>query len=48
MIGRPKLGFDESTITSISRNNGLIDTWDRYGYMGGSNFADIPVSGKYF
>ncbi len=42
-----KLGFDENTITSISRNNGLPDTWDRYGYMGGCNFADVPASGKY-
>ncbi len=27
-----KLGFDESTITSISRNNGLPDTWDIWLY----------------
>ena len=43
----PKLGFDESTITPISRVDGLPDTWDRYGYMGGSNFADVPSTGKY-
>ena len=27
--------------------DGLADTWDRYGYMGGSNFADVPSTGKY-
>ena len=43
----PKLGFDESTIKSISRTDSLSDTWDRYGYMGGSNFADVPPTGKY-
>ena len=43
----PKLGFDESTIKSISRTDGLPNTWDRYGYMGGSNFADVPPTGKY-
>lgn len=43
----PKLGFDESTITPISRADGLPDTWDRYGYMGGSNFAGVPSTGKY-
>lgn len=43
----PKLGFDESTIKPITRTDGLSDTWDRYGYMGGSNFADIPSTGKY-
>ena len=43
----PKLGFDESTIQSISRTDSLPDTWDRYGYMGGSNFADVPPTGKY-
>ena len=43
----PKLGFDERTIKSISRVDGLPDTWDRYGYMGGSNFADVPSTGRY-
>ena len=43
----PKLGFDDKTITSISRNNRLPSTWDRYGYMGGSNFSDVPAGGKY-
>ena len=43
----PKLGFDESTIKPISRTDGLPETWDRYGYMGGSNFADVPSTGKY-
>ena len=43
----PKLGFDESTIKPMTRTDGLPDTWDRYGYMGGSNFADVPSTGKY-
>ena len=43
----PKLGFDESTIKPITRTDGLPDTWDRYGYMGGSDFADVPSTGKY-
>ena len=43
----PKLGFDESTIKPITRTDGLADSWDRYGYMGGSNFADVPSTGKY-
>ena len=43
----PKLGFDESTIKSITRTDGLSDTWDRYGYTGGSNFADVPSTDKY-
>ena len=43
----PKLGFDESSIKPVSRTDGLPDTWDRYGYMGGSNFADVPSTGKY-
>ena len=42
-----KLGFDENTIRSISRTDGLPNTWDRHGYMGGSNFADVPSTGKY-
>ena len=25
----------------------MPDTWDRYGYMGGSNFADVLSTGKY-
>ena len=32
---------------TITRTDGLSDTWDRYGYMGGSNFADVPSTGKY-
>ena len=43
----PKLGFDESTIKPITRTDSLFDTWDRYGYMGGSNFADVPSTGRY-
>jgi len=41
------LGFDITTITSISRNNLLPETWDRYGSMNGSNFADVPSGGSY-
>ena len=42
-----KLGFDEKTIKPVTRSDGLPDTWDRYGYVGGSNFADVPSTGKY-
>jgi len=41
------LGFDESTIKPITRADSLFDTWDRYRYMGGSNFADVPSTSKY-
>lgn len=41
------MGFDESTIKPITRTDSLFDTWDRYGYMGGSNFADVPSTGRY-
>ena len=41
------LGFDKATITAISRSNLLPENWDRYGIMSGSNFSDIPPSGKY-
>ena len=41
------LGFDKTTVSSISRNNRLPEKWDRYGSMRGSNFADVPSSGKY-
>ena len=41
------LGFDKATITSISRNNLLPETWDRYGSMNGSNFSDVPSGGRY-
>lgn len=40
-----KLGFDE--VEPITRDNGLPEIWDRYGYMGGSNFADVPSTGRY-
>ena len=40
-----RFGFDH--VESITRDNGLPEAWDRYGYMGGSNFADIPSTGKY-
>ena len=43
----PKLGFEEGTIKSISRTDGLPDTWDRYGYLGGTNFSDVPPTGSY-
>ena len=42
-----KLGFKDGTIEPITRENGLSIIWDRYGYMGGNNFADVPLSGKY-
>ena len=32
---------------SITRENPLPEIWDRYGRMGGSNFADVPKEGKY-
>ena len=41
------MGFDESTIKPITRADSLFDTWDRYRYMGGSNFADVPSTSKY-
>lgn len=41
------LGFDESSITSITRENCLPENWDRYGYMGGSNFASVPETAPY-
>lgn len=25
----------------------MPDTWDRYGYMGGGNFSDVPPTGPY-
>ncbi len=34
-----RFGFDH--VESITRDNGLPEAWDRYGYMVGSNFADI-------
>uniref|UniRef100_UPI0014617070 hypothetical protein n=1 Tax=Streptococcus orisratti TaxID=114652 RepID=UPI0014617070 len=43
----PKLGFQEETIQGIIRESGLPETWDRYGYMGGGNFSDVPASGPY-
>ena len=41
------LGFDKTTIASISRSNMLPENCDRYGPMSGSNFADVPLEGKY-
>lgn len=43
----PKLGFEEGTIKPISRTDGLPDTWDRYGHLGGTNFSDVPPTGSY-
>ena len=40
-------GFNENTMRSISRNDGLPEYWDRYGYSGGKNFSDLPDTGKY-
>ncbi len=43
-----KFGLDESQgIVSVSPKDPLPATWDRYGYMGGTNFADVPAGGKY-
>ena len=39
------LGFDMPE--PITREKPLPDQWDRYGFMGGVNFADIPSAGKY-
>lgn len=39
------LGFDKPE--PITREKPLPDQWDRYGFMGGVNFADIPSAGKY-
>ena len=41
------LGFDKRTIKPIGSNNPLPDKWDRYGHLGGNNFSDIPITGKY-
>ena len=41
----PKLGF--SDFEPISREKKLPIHWDRYGHLGGSNFASIPDTGKY-
>ncbi len=41
------LGFDKATIASVSRSNMLPENCDRYGPMSGSNFADVPLEGKY-
>lgn len=41
------LGYDKKTIQKIGTNNPLPDKWDRYGYLGGKNFSDIPPQGKY-
>lgn len=41
------LGFDMDTVVCISREDALPNKWDRYGSMGGTNFATVPVTGKY-
>ena len=42
------LGFDtKKPIEPITRDNMMPETWDRYGSMKGSNFADISASGRY-
>ncbi|QIZ06199.1 hypothetical protein HFZ78_05220 [Priestia megaterium] len=40
-----KMGFDHDSITSITRENPLPNMWDRYGAMGGDNFASLPNNG---
>lgn len=41
------LGFVRATIRSVTREDGLPDTIDRYGYNGGTNFAAVPKEGRY-
>lgn len=41
------LGFEQSSITSITRENFIPEKGDIYGYMGGSNFASVPEAGPY-
>ena len=43
----PKLGFKEESIRPVTRELPLPKVWDRYGYMGGVNFASIPQAGPY-
>ena len=40
-----KLGFKEAK--AITKENMLPEVWDRYGGLGGKNFADVPSKGKY-
>ena len=40
-----RLGFKESSIEGITKEVPLPDQWDRYGFLGGTNFADIPADG---
>lgn len=43
-------GFDVSekgSIKSITRDNPLPESWDRYGSLNGTNFADVPQDGVY-
>ena len=46
-VRKSVLIYETIIIKPITRTDGLPDTWDRYGYMGGSNFADVPSTGKY-
>lgn len=41
----PKLGFEK--MEPITKERTLPERWDRYGFLGGSNFSDIPETGKY-
>ena len=41
------LGLVKETIESITRSNQMPEIWDRYGPMSGSNFSNIPKSGRY-
>jgi hypothetical protein len=40
-----KMGFKHDTIAPITRENPLPSKWDRYGTLGGDNFASIPENG---
>ncbi|MCA0174659.1 hypothetical protein [Bacillus sp. RAR_GA_16] len=39
------MGFEESSIQTISRNNPLPERWDRIGGKGGMNFTTLPDNG---
>ena len=42
-----EIGFIEESIKPITREDPLPENWDRYGYMGGSNFASVSADGSY-
>ena len=41
-----RLGFKKGSIKGITKEAPLPKRWDRYGNLGGANFADIPADGK--